>query len=338
MASKIRVACVGDSITEGFRGVWCHPSPNAYPATLQTLLGPSHEVANLGSSGATMSKGGTDNGNQADYWSRPKFQELVKGGWDIIVVCMGTNDAKTVATGAEADNWPGGLHTKPVDAESAEDVFRTQLCQSTPTFVSSYLDFLAFARTLGNARNGGEPAIFVCIPPPALSDGAFGVSQSVVNSVLPKLMPLIAKGAGYSQTRVVDLFGALGGREMAMVPSGGYALGGDAVGHGDGNDDVGPRRFFCDAEWNDNLHPCDAGFAAIAEAVGAAIKRDSTATAARACCNRGWAHRRTKSGQVGESEDAGESDRINKRESWYLIQLPSALFKQGDAGWLVFFF
>ena len=52
---------------------------------------------------------------------------------------------------------------------------------------------------------------------------------------------------------------------------------------GDGNDDVGPRRFFCDAEWNDNLHPCDTGFAAIADAVCSAIKSDSMAEVSGSC-------------------------------------------------------
>lgn len=240
----------------------------------------SYEVVNLGSSGSTVSKAGTDGGGtKADYWSRPKFEDLTAGGWDIIVVCLGTNDAKTVATGAEADNWFGGVQSAD---QSAEDILRAQLRQTTPTFASSYLDLLALARTLGNARNSGEPAVFVCIPPPALADGAFGVSQRVVNTVLPSLIPLVAKGAGISETRVIDLFGALGGHRMGAVPAGGYTVGGEPDADGDGSD-LGPRKFFCDATWNDNLHPCDAGFAAIAQGVHTAIKRDATADVSGSC-------------------------------------------------------
>ena len=72
---------------------------------------------------------------------------------------------------------------------------------------------------------------------------------------------------------------------MDTVPAGGYTIGGEPDNDGGGSDgsDLGPRKFFCDDTWNDNLHPCDAGFAAIAEEVRAAIKGDATADVSGAC-------------------------------------------------------
>src|ERR687894_708126 len=51
-AEKVRVACVGDSITYG-AGVEDREK-NCYPAVLQSLLGDRYEVRNFGVSGATL--------------------------------------------------------------------------------------------------------------------------------------------------------------------------------------------------------------------------------------------------------------------------------------------
>ena len=54
MRVPMRVACIGDSITYGYRG-WAPSSPNAYPVQLQNILGSDVVVHNLGVSGSTMS-------------------------------------------------------------------------------------------------------------------------------------------------------------------------------------------------------------------------------------------------------------------------------------------
>ena len=49
-AAKIKVACVGDSLTEGYTSTGANSGkkgPNAYPARLQSLLGSGYEVKNL---------------------------------------------------------------------------------------------------------------------------------------------------------------------------------------------------------------------------------------------------------------------------------------------------
>lgn len=49
-AAKIKVACVGDSLTEGYTSTGANSGkkgPNAYPARLQSLLGSGYEVKKL---------------------------------------------------------------------------------------------------------------------------------------------------------------------------------------------------------------------------------------------------------------------------------------------------
>jgi lysophospholipase L1-like esterase len=64
--SPVRVACIGDSITEG-AGT---ENGKSYPAQLQNLLGPSWQIGNFGLSGRTLLKKG-----DFPYWNEKKYQE-----------------------------------------------------------------------------------------------------------------------------------------------------------------------------------------------------------------------------------------------------------------------
>jgi lysophospholipase L1-like esterase len=79
-AQQIRVACVGDSITEG----------SGYPAELQQMLGPKYVVESFGVSGSAVSL-------QSDkpYMAQSAFQEALKFKPNIVVIMLGTNDAST---------------------------------------------------------------------------------------------------------------------------------------------------------------------------------------------------------------------------------------------------
>ena len=69
--NKIRIACVGNSITYGSRVE--NREKNAYPVQLQAMLGEGYEVANFGVSGATLLKKGTShigfNLNTRRHWN-----------------------------------------------------------------------------------------------------------------------------------------------------------------------------------------------------------------------------------------------------------------------------
>ena len=191
---------------------------------------------------------------------------------------LGTNDTKIkipIASG-EWDNWLPG----PAGAEfDYTATYRVQMKAAQPTFANSYSEFLTLARTLGTDGGRNVPAIFLCVPPPALADGLDRTQQQVVNHVLPGLVPLIAREANLPKAHVIDLHGALGGHELAAtVPKTGYPKGPLAS-----PPMSRPGCFFCDGDPNsgDNLHPVEAGCEAIAEAIHTALARAGTVSPSR---------------------------------------------------------
>ncbi len=80
-----KVACVGDSITQGPG----HEHPDSYPMQLQQILGKDYIVKNLGVSGRTLLKQG-----DFPYWNEPQFEEVSAFEPDIVVIMLGTNDSK----------------------------------------------------------------------------------------------------------------------------------------------------------------------------------------------------------------------------------------------------
>lgn len=84
---KIRVACVGDSITYG--ATIGNRKINCYPARLQKLLGSSYDVRNYGTNGSTAQKHGDRPYIKQNVYGRSaKFQP------DIVLLMLGTNDSK----------------------------------------------------------------------------------------------------------------------------------------------------------------------------------------------------------------------------------------------------
>src|SRR5210317_1818989 len=88
--AQIRVACVGDSITAG----WKLKEPEKYVTKLGGLLGAGYDVQNFGHSAYSMLK-------LADksYWDSPMFQAAQDFEPDIVTIMLGTNDA-------HPDYWP----------------------------------------------------------------------------------------------------------------------------------------------------------------------------------------------------------------------------------------
>ena len=84
--AKIKVACVGDSITAGVGTKIKH---NSYPDQLGGLLGAGYEVKNFGNSGSTM----LDDGDKP-YKKQKSFTDAVASAADIYVIKLGTNDSK----------------------------------------------------------------------------------------------------------------------------------------------------------------------------------------------------------------------------------------------------
>jgi acyl-CoA thioesterase I len=82
-SNAIRVACVGDSITEG----------TTYPDDLYALLGSNYSVGNFGVGGASISVE-----SEKLYINQPEFNQAKEFLPKIVIIMLGTNDATKVPT------------------------------------------------------------------------------------------------------------------------------------------------------------------------------------------------------------------------------------------------
>lgn len=86
---KVKIACVGNSITYGAR---LNPrEKNSYPGQLQAMLGNEHQVMNFGVSGTTLLR----NGN-SPYWKTEQYNKALQSNPDIVFIKLGTNDSKAI--------------------------------------------------------------------------------------------------------------------------------------------------------------------------------------------------------------------------------------------------
>lgn len=96
MEKKIKIACVGDSITNG------HGANNlekeSYPAKLQELLGNNFIVENYGVNAMTVV-----NSTQTPYTKTEKYSMSLESNADVVILMLGTNDAKLA-------NWAKNEH------------------------------------------------------------------------------------------------------------------------------------------------------------------------------------------------------------------------------------
>ena len=89
---KIKVSCVGNSITYGMR--LDDREHESYPVQLQEMLGDRYEVGNFGKSGATLLRHG-----HRPYFEQEEFRQAMDFAGDIVVIHLGVNDT-------DPRNWP----------------------------------------------------------------------------------------------------------------------------------------------------------------------------------------------------------------------------------------
>ena len=128
-SNRTKVACVGDSITEGFGLAW--QSKTSYPVVLDSILGTHYSVLNLGRSATTLRKKG-----DFPYWSCKEFSNVFAYRPDIIILMLGTNDTKS-------QNW--NEESYAVDYQALVDTFKTIpsnpkiiVCLPVPVFQSKW--------------------------------------------------------------------------------------------------------------------------------------------------------------------------------------------------------
>ena len=164
--SAIPVACVGDSITAGYLST----GGQTYPNQLQALLGSGYKVMNFGEGGRTMLKHG-DN----PYWISPGYKATLASNASLLILMLGTNDAKFANWGHLADEFP-----------------------------KDYAEMIAsFAAMASN------PKIWLMVPPPLYRDGTYGMNQTVINTLFPAAagaaaVRALAKAASLPEP--IDLF------------------------------------------------------------------------------------------------------------------------------------
>jgi lysophospholipase L1-like esterase len=112
-AHLIRVACVGDSITER----------SGYPNKLQTMLGVDYTVGNFGVSGSTVSAD-----SKIPYMNQSQFKKAQDFNPNIVVIMLGTNDANPEIAYNETN----------FESDYARIVHAFQTLQSDPQIVLAY--------------------------------------------------------------------------------------------------------------------------------------------------------------------------------------------------------
>ncbi|MBQ4598423.1 MAG: S-layer homology domain-containing protein [Clostridia bacterium] len=118
----IVVACVGDSVTEGHSA--SVKSEYSYPAQLQKLLGQGFKVVNCGKSGAYVMR--TDSAynvkkDRADLWypNTAAYQTFRTLSPDIMIVMLGTNDARSMTVSAAEEAFISSYKELIADLQSA---------------------------------------------------------------------------------------------------------------------------------------------------------------------------------------------------------------------------
>lgn len=84
---KIKVACLGDSITYGW-GIE-NRNKNNYPGQLESSLGSNYIVESFGVIGATLLKN-----TNYPYWKSRRIKKIFNYQPDIVIIQLGTNDSK----------------------------------------------------------------------------------------------------------------------------------------------------------------------------------------------------------------------------------------------------
>ncbi|PCH77953.1 MAG: sialate O-acetylesterase [Flavobacteriaceae bacterium] len=119
ITSQTKVACVGDSVTWGFKIK--DRAENSYPVQLQELLGPDYAVKNFGHSGATALRNG-----HKPYVEKPAYQNSLDFLPNIVIIHLGLNDQGL-------NNWP--QHKEEFIADYLELIHSYQQLKSTPKVI-----------------------------------------------------------------------------------------------------------------------------------------------------------------------------------------------------------
>ena len=126
----IKVACIGDSITDG-HGIDLR-DVNGYPAQMQKMLGAGYHVRNFGLSARTLMNSG-----DLPYMNEGIWQDALAFQPDIVVLMLGTNDSKGYNWVHKKD-FAGDLKTMLDALQALPSQPRIYLCKPIPALKDSW--------------------------------------------------------------------------------------------------------------------------------------------------------------------------------------------------------
>ena len=125
--SKLRVACVGNSVTYGY-GLRDREH-TAYPVVLQQLLGEEYDVQNFGHSGATLLRHG-----YKPYWQLPEYRQALDFKADLVVIHLGLNDTDPRCWPNYGDEFIGDYRALIDSFRVVNPETKIWICLMTPIF------------------------------------------------------------------------------------------------------------------------------------------------------------------------------------------------------------
>lgn len=163
--SQKKVACIGNSITAG--SLLANPTTESYPSQLQQLLGSNYVVYNYGSAYRVLL-----NGFSMSYQNSSQFFSSLLQQYDIIVICLGTNDTQTP--------------------------YRT----SYGSFTTDYKDLIS---QYDNSVGLDAPICIVGIPPPIFSTYDSHSNDYLINEIIPRTKTV----ANQTNSTIANFYNAL---------------------------------------------------------------------------------------------------------------------------------
>lgn len=186
----IKVACIGNSITDG-HGIEMAPQ-YGYPALLQKKLGDGYWVKNFGVSSRTLLNKG-----DFPYMNEMAWKDALAFKPDIVVIKLGTNDSKP-------QNWQ----------HSAE--FKHDMLQMITSLRPNIVPQSKKKARKKAVTDTGSPKIFICTPIPAFKS-SWDINENIIKNEIIPIEQEVAREYGL---QVIDLHTLFADGEELVQPDG----------------------------------------------------------------------------------------------------------------------
>mmetsp|Transcript_18767 Transcript_18767/g.53019 ORF Transcript_18767/g.53019 Transcript_18767/m.53019 type:complete len:314 (-) Transcript_18767:207-1148(-) len=205
-AEPVRIACIGDSVTEG-TGL-SDPMADSYPVQLAAFLRahgyPSADVRNFGQGGAGVLKRGCN-----PFWDTDQYGDALAFDPDVLVVLLGTNDSRKEFWGNDP---AASLHVRERILASLADE------EENDAPVHGELEFEQDLEELVEifARMPAEPQIFLCTPVPVFHGNGWLDQEILRTEIAPRIRCVAAR----SRLRAVELLDSSLAQRPDLFPDG----------------------------------------------------------------------------------------------------------------------